>query len=476
MAPTVRKPLTLGFIGAGTTSTKNAVALLTDLIEADSGKARIVLPATGNLWSADLEGVADFALEHKYPLVLVTDDTTADHKPLKPYLSQAAEKIKAVNVVTKVVKITAEGSGKLIMLWDDEDDDCYNALELAEGEGVEALDLTAGLHKLEFTGDSTQEDQEEEEEDQEEADQEEPEGDDLDDMDEQQLQDEAEALGIDVEEYPEWEDVRDAIRAARAQGELVNEDNGTDDDGDDEEGVITPEAVENWDFAALKAYAQENNIEVPPRSKTFGYKKAILEFLAAADGHAAAVEREEEELLKLPADDDAPLLVAEEAAWKEYLDAIQADLDVLKKSIDAIGRAHTEHMIELRTMLMEVTKPGTVQKAQRTAADTVSQDTSSQAEDEPPAKKTVARKAAAPAKAPQKATAARKVNRPTAPEPPAPPAKERPLAPFMHLLGKKLTKAQAKEIVIASQLRGRGRPTEDERTLIAAAKELVPNV
>jgi hypothetical protein len=44
----------------------------------------------------------------------------------------------------------------------------------------------------------------------------------------------------------------------------------------------------------------------------------------------------------------------------------------------------------------------------------------------------------------------------------------------MHLLGKKLTKAQAKEIVIAAAMRGRGRPTEDERTLIAAAKEIVP--
>jgi hypothetical protein len=46
----------------------------------------------------------------------------------------------------------------------------------------------------------------------------------------------------------------------------------------------------------------------------------------------------------------------------------------------------------------------------------------------------------------------------------------------MHLIGKKLTKAQAKEILIAAQSRGRGRPTEDERTLINQAKEIVPQV
>ena len=123
MTPAVKKPLTLGFIGRGATSAKNATALLSDLIEAETGKAKIVLPATKERWTDAIEAVADFALENKYPLVLVTDDTTAEEKALKGYLSQAAEKVKVVNAVNKVVKLAAETSGKLIMLWDDEDDD-----------------------------------------------------------------------------------------------------------------------------------------------------------------------------------------------------------------------------------------------------------------------------------------------------------------------------------------------------------------
>ena len=108
-----------------------------------------------------------------------------------------------------------------------------------------------------------------------------------------------------------------------------------------------------------------------------------------------------------------------------------------------------------------------MQKAQQEAAKSTTP-----AKATPAATKTVQR----PAKAPEKAAPPRKVNRPGSVPAPTDEAKERPLAPFMHLLGKKLTKAQAKEIIIASGMRGRGRPTEDERILITAARELVPQV
>jgi hypothetical protein len=89
----------------------------------------------------------------------------------------------------------------------------------------------------------------------------------------------------------------------------------------------------------------------------------------------------------------------------------------------------------------------------------------------------------APAKAPQKAASAvkkapakRPVARPAPKAAPAEKAAERPLDPFLHLLGKKLTRAQAREIMIANQSKGRGRPTEDERRLVNQAKEIVPQV
>lgn len=482
MAPTVRKPLTLGFIGQGVTSAKNAEALLTDLIGAEGGKARFILPATEDHWTEGIETVADYALENKIPLVLVTDDSTAGLKNLKGYTQQAAETVKVISAVTKVVKLTAESTGKLIMLWDDEDDDCYTALDLAEKENVEALDLTAGLHRLEFTGEAAETEPEEDEYTYPEPQDQHPDLDDLDDMDEEDLQTVADQYGIDVEAYDTWDEVRDLIRAARAGGTTS-----------DEPGLPSTDEVLEWDFDTLKKFAQEHQVEVPPRSKTSGYRKAVTEFLASALAHLDAIDREAEALhmpqddvtdIAVPADDvepptgavthdDVAAFLAAQQEWKEFLAGLQGDVEKVLKSMDAIGRSMTEHMIELRTLVMEVTKPGTIQAAQQKATEAAQAGQAEQAaEKSGTATKTVQR----PAKAAEKPATKRKVNRPA----PAPAAtdepKERPLAPFMHLLGKKLTKAQAKEIMIAATMRGRGRPTEDERTLIAAARELVPQV
>jgi len=463
MAPVARRPLHLGFIGAGATSSKNIAALLGDLIEANGGKAKVILPATKQHWTEGIEAVADYALENSIPVALITDDTTQEVKTLKPYISQASEKVKAQAVAVKIVDTTANGSGRLLILWDDEDDDCYTALERAEKQGVEAFDLTAGLHKLEFTGGG--------EDAQAAPDDDEPETDDLDEASEEDLQEMADALDINVEEVDTWDEVRDLIRQARADAE----------EGDDAEmeGGDLPSADEvlEWDFPTLKDYAQTNGIEVPPRSKTFGYRNAIVAWVEAAAGHAAAQEREEGDL-ELPDDDGELPMQIGEFDFSEHLDPLKEQIDGLRHDISSLGtliatmdKAFTENLIEVRTAIMEVTPTGTIQKAQQAATKTVAKKAA------PAAKAASTTKAVQrPVKAPQKAAPAKAPARPVKKAAPTQEPDGRPLDPFMHLLGKKLTRAQAREIMIANQNKGRGRPTEDERRLVAQAKAIVPQV
>lgn len=465
MAPVARRPLHLGFIGAGATSSKNIAALLSDLIEANGGKAKVILPATKQHWTEGIEAVADFALENSIPLALITDDTTQEVKTLKPYISQASEKVKANAVAVKLVDNVANGSGKLLILWDDEDDDCYTALERAEKQSVEAFDLTAGLHRLEFTGGAAAEPEPEDE----------PEPDDLDEASEDDLQEMADAIGIDVTAVDTWDEVRDLIRQQRAEAE-----EGDDTDAGDEgaeQGLPTNDEVLEWDFPTLKQYAQDNGIEVPPRSKTFGYRNAIVAWLESAEGHVAAQEQEEEDLA-LPADDDELPMQVGEFDFSEQLDPLKAQIDGLRHDISSLGtliatmeKSFTENFIEVRTAIMEVTPTGTIQKAQQAAAKTA------------PAKAPVTSKAATttktvqrPAAAPKKTAPAKAVSRPVKKAAPVEEPPGRPLDPFMHLLGKKLTRVQAREIMVANSQKGRGRPTEDERRLVAQAKAIVPQV
>lgn len=451
--PIARKPLVLGCIGKGATSVKNATSLLTDLIKANGGKAKFVLPATESHWTEGIEAVADFAIENEYPLVLITDDSTATYKPLKGYLSQASEKVKVTKPVNKVVQIVGgEASARLLILWDDEDDDCFTALEAADQNEVEALDLCAGLHKLEFTDpDDQQQEEEDGEDEQQEEDGGEQEPDDLDDMDEGELQDAAEALGLDVEDYPEWEDVRAAIREAR------------EGDGGAGGDMPTADEVMDWDFAKLKAFAQEHDIEVPPRSKTFGYRTAITTWLeGGADTQVPDDDPDAEEDLQVPDDDGGTLVEAQD--WSGEFASIREEVAGVLAAIDSLKEAMTENLEGMQALLTKAESNGAV-------ASTT------------PSKAPAAKKAAAPAKkavsrpaAPTKAAPAKAVNRPKVQAAPKETQPERPLAPFMHLLGKKLTKVQAREIMIANAKKGRGRPTEDERRLVTAARELVPQV
>lgn len=432
MAPVARRPLHLGFIGQGTTSATKIASLLSDLIDSAGGKAKVILPATKAHWTEGIEAVADWAIENEIPISIITDDSTASHKVLKNYVTQASEKLKAANVATKIVDVTANGSGKMIFLWDDEDDDCYTALERCEAKEVEALDLTAGLHPLEFTGGGDAEPEAEPEPDAE------PEADDWDAMDEDALQAQADEWGVDVTALETWDDVRNALRAFEAEG-------GEAEDG----GVPTSDEVLEWDFPTLKQYAADNGIEVPPRSRTSGYREAITAWL---EGQAPV--DEDDAGLELPADDDALPMEVGEFDFTGVTEPITEAIADLRTDISALA----SNIADLAGLIGELNTPAPkpVPAAPKAA----------------PAKAVARKSAAAPVKAAAKRPVSRPAPKAAAVEAPA----ERPLDAFMHLLGKKLTKAQATAIMVANAQKGRGRPTEDERKLVIQAKALVPQV
>lgn len=450
MSPVARRPLHLGFIGLGSTSTKNITALLGDLIESNGGKAKVILPATKAHWTEGIEAVADFALENSIPLALITDDTTLEHKALKSYISQASEKVKAANVATKLVDTVANGgNGKLVMLWDDEDDDCYTALERAESKDIEALDLTAGLHKLEFSGGAAAAEPEPEEDA-------EPEPDYLDEMDEDALQAKADELEIDVTSLDTWDDVRNAIREVEGDAE---------DAGQDDLAMAAPSADEvlEWDFPTLKEFATANDIEVPPRSRTSGYREAITAWLNSSP---EAAEGEDGDL-ELPADDDELPVEIGEFDFSGVTEPLMEEIGALRIDIQSLAGVVAELAGTLTDMNTRMKPAPAPAKPPATTTKAVSR---------PAPAKAVAKAPQKAASAVKKAPAKRPVARPAAKAAPAEKAAERPLDSFMHLLGKKLTRAQAREIMIANQSKGRGRPTEDERRLVNQAKEIVPQV
>lgn len=276
--PAKRYDITLGFIGSGEVSEKNFRALLKDLIQAHGKTAKFIVPMTTEHWTDTLAAITEFAEEKDYAIEAVVD---GDTKGAKKHLPLARKEHKAEDVPTALVNLLDSTPGsKLIVLWEDDDEVVEEAVVLADEKDIEALDLTSGLDVIELEPDDG--DGEPEEEPGEEPD-EEPEGETLSKKDllklaktpkgEEQLDEMATELGIDVEALDSWEDVAEAI--------FEHQEEGADGpDGDEDEEVITAEKVEAMDsFKELKALAKELGVEVPPRTKSPGYKKAILEFL-----------------------------------------------------------------------------------------------------------------------------------------------------------------------------------------------------
>lgn len=229
-----KSELTLGFIGAGEISTKASTALIEDLIEANGGSAKFVFPFTKEHFTDSIGELVEWAIEEEIDYEAVTDDSTP--KKLNDFVEQASKTHKVQRIPHKIVNICDKsGNGRVVILWDDDDEDCVTALERAQDKDVEALDLTNGLDILALEDD-----------------------------------------GEDEEEEPE---------------EVEDEDEEDDEEEDEE---VTAEDIEAMDFKELKELAKEWGVEVPPRTKSAGYKKALLADLEAEDDDEEDEEPEEE--------------------------------------------------------------------------------------------------------------------------------------------------------------------------------------
>jgi hypothetical protein len=224
--------LTLGFTGAGEVSEANAETLLVDYIEANGGRAKFLVPLSKDTWTKSMRIIAELALNREYPLEVVADPSAAKVKTIKTYLDQADRVHKVADVGARVLTLLSEASaGRLIALWDDEDEEGVGVVEAALDAGIEALDLTSGLELLRFADDEPEPDEPEPDE---------PEPDD--------------------ESEPE-----------------------SDDDDDENDDLPRPEEVDSWDFTALKEFARRHGIPVGPRTRTPGYRQAIQDWLRPAE-------------------------------------------------------------------------------------------------------------------------------------------------------------------------------------------------
>lgn len=429
-------PLTLGVFGSGTTSIKGATALIEDLIEANGGKARIIVPVTEDHWTEGIEAIADLAMENGHTLEVVTDDSTAKFRPVKPFVTKATKQHKSARPGTKIVSLTADAGGKVIVFWDDENDEIYDVIEAAADAGVDALDICAGLEKIELAPDEPAaaapdiaDDLAEAPDEDEEAD------DDLNAMAEDDIEILADKFGIDPEDYDTWDDVRDAIRSAR-----------TDVAGEEDQAVAdapSTQDVDEWEFDTLKSFAQEHGIEVAPRSRTSGYRAAVKGWLAQQpDDDEEGYEAPEDE----PLEDDEPgesfdLTGALEATIVPLLVELGQLVGRLGISIDRLTTEVNEGFVTIHRALDEA-----LQKAARGPSEA------------PGAIKAPPGGTKPPTKAPGPQTKGEEV-----------------MAPVLKWAdANAISKPTAAKILELWEQRPKGRPTERERKLYALAREIIP--
>lgn len=146
-----RSELTLGFVGSGKVEKRNAYALLRDLIEAEGGNAKFIFPMTKAFWNPALEVVSQYAIDNAVPVEAVVDDTTAKTRELKAMLTGARRQHQSSAVAHKMASLLEEArNGKLIVLWDDEDEAALDTVRAADEKGIALLELTRGLDRIEL--------------------------------------------------------------------------------------------------------------------------------------------------------------------------------------------------------------------------------------------------------------------------------------------------------------------------------------
>lgn len=266
------------------------------------------------------------------------------------------------------------------MLWEEDDDEIYDVLEAAATDGVEVFDLCEGMKKIELGAEPDAAAASEG------ADAAPEPGDEggyteasLAAMSDTEIEALCDEFKLDPENYDTWDDARAAILAAASGGGSASD-------------FPTAAEVEDWDFDQLKAFATENEVEIPPKSRTSGYRKAVLEFIEQANAQAAALADDEQEF-----ENGEPLgelqqgeALLEGVDYSERFDALEGMLAKIQTSLANFDREVVNALTGIRESLN-----GNAAKASAAPAE------------RPPG--TTVKKAATPTKAaPRKAVAATK--------------------------------------------------------------------
>jgi hypothetical protein len=231
-----RSELTLGFVGSGKVEKRNAYALLRDLIEAEGGNVKFIFPLTKAFWNPALEVVSQYAIDNGIPVEAVVDDTTAKTRELKAMLTGARRQHQSAAVAHKVATLLEEArNGKLIVLWDDEDEAALDTVRAADERGVALLELTRGLDRIELVAGDDGEDEpasdEVEPENSEEAEAEIP--GDADEDAAQEPSEEENAEEMDEDDAQEDTDSTEEFPEAEAEDDLDGDDAGEDEAADE---------------------------------------------------------------------------------------------------------------------------------------------------------------------------------------------------------------------------------------------------
>lgn len=147
---------TIGVIGKGTLSSRMIRATLADQLDAlaEPEDLRLILPATKDLFTEEVEIVADWAIANGAQIELVGDDSKAP-KALGEYAEVAVKNHTVRKVPTGLVKILAKTEGaKLFVFWDEDDEEGYTAFEDAFDAEIPSYDICNGLEELTFDDDA----------------------------------------------------------------------------------------------------------------------------------------------------------------------------------------------------------------------------------------------------------------------------------------------------------------------------------
>lgn len=163
------RTLAIGFFGATEVHSKNARALIEDLVAAwkrdnKNGKVSFVLPL--DTFTNTIEDFADYAVTSGYRLGLVGHQADFDNPKVTPFIHALPDSAGTTHIVKDggsvangiIGALAVSSDTRLILISDpNEDDEAYAAFEVAAGMGITVRSLLQGLDEIVMESDDEQE-------------------------------------------------------------------------------------------------------------------------------------------------------------------------------------------------------------------------------------------------------------------------------------------------------------------------------